>query len=339
MPWLRGSAAGSAGSPSSRRRAEPATGYAPDFLTPAPAGPLGRIADDSPRCGGRRSTQIRHEIELFRRSTRDAGLGAWLAHPRREVRRLADTLEALLGARARARVARIRAFLDADIPHRAHRLALGGPAALFADLHPGSAGPTTTSTSKRPQRDDRARRPRPGADAVGVRGAPGHDRQRAVAADLIYPARGIATLWDEGGGAGRARPAARRTRAAVLADLDAPRSTTDVAQRLRSARRPPRTISRRCGTPGSSPRAAKAATCSTSAPPRRRAGRLAAPPWVRTADQANIGDEFRGWSPTVTGAADADDPVHEPPPPQTPPPRRRRRHRVRRHRRRDHRSE
>ena len=51
---------------------------------------------------------------------------------------------------------------------------------------------------------------------------------------LIYPARGIATLWED------ARPApdglARllgATRAAVLADLAAPRSTTELAERLR----------------------------------------------------------------------------------------------------------
>ena len=51
---------------------------------------------------------------------------------------------------------------------------------------------------------------------------------------LIYPARGVGTLWEPGG------PAAPDTlaallggrRAAVLADLDAPRSTTELAQRL-----------------------------------------------------------------------------------------------------------
>ena len=50
---------------------------------------------------------------------------------------------------------------------------------------------------------------------------------------LIYPARGIATLWDEGAHApdGLARLLGA-TRAAVLADLHAPRSTTDIAQRL-----------------------------------------------------------------------------------------------------------
>jgi DNA-binding transcriptional ArsR family regulator len=50
---------------------------------------------------------------------------------------------------------------------------------------------------------------------------------------LVYPARGIATLWEQGAHApdGLVRLLGA-TRATVLADLDAPRSTADVAQRL-----------------------------------------------------------------------------------------------------------
>ena len=50
---------------------------------------------------------------------------------------------------------------------------------------------------------------------------------------VIYPARGVALLWEEA----RTAPEALskvlgRSRAALLADLDAPRTTTDLAQRL-----------------------------------------------------------------------------------------------------------
>jgi DNA-binding transcriptional ArsR family regulator len=50
---------------------------------------------------------------------------------------------------------------------------------------------------------------------------------------VIYPARGIATLWDQPAAApdGIARLIGG-SRAAMLADLDAPRSTTELAQRL-----------------------------------------------------------------------------------------------------------
>jgi DNA-binding transcriptional ArsR family regulator len=51
---------------------------------------------------------------------------------------------------------------------------------------------------------------------------------------LLYPARGVATLWDTG--ADRTPEALAsvigRTRAGLLAELDAPRSTTDVARLL-----------------------------------------------------------------------------------------------------------
>jgi DNA-binding transcriptional ArsR family regulator len=50
---------------------------------------------------------------------------------------------------------------------------------------------------------------------------------------LVYPARGIATLWQDAAPApdGLARILGA-TRAAILADLAAPRSTTEVAERL-----------------------------------------------------------------------------------------------------------
>lgn len=51
---------------------------------------------------------------------------------------------------------------------------------------------------------------------------------------LIYPARGVATLWESGGERTPKALAAviGQTRAALLAELDAPRSTTDVARLL-----------------------------------------------------------------------------------------------------------
>ena len=131
---------------------------------------------------------------------------------------------------------RIRAFLDADIAYRARRLAAGGPAALFADLNTGV-------TWKRPEL--RVEIPRHEAtiqlDGRGLLLVPSafaatrpfvSDRAPWLPA-LIYPARGIATLWQQADTA----PAALarligRTRAAILADLAAPRSTTELSDRL-----------------------------------------------------------------------------------------------------------
>src|SRR5215217_2200582 len=63
----------------------------------------------------------------------DGRLGGIALEP---VRRLADSVEAFWERAIEPAWPRIRAFLDADITHRARQLARGGPAALFADLHP-----------------------------------------------------------------------------------------------------------------------------------------------------------------------------------------------------------
>ena len=141
LPWLRGLSGRLGGLALEPVVALiPPRGYAPDFLTPAPVGPLGRIEDDLAALRRTPLRQIRHDIALFHSEHPRTRLpDAWLEHPRREIRRLADTLEAYW-ERALAPVwPRIQAFLDADLAHRARRLAQGGPAALFADLHPGVA--------------------------------------------------------------------------------------------------------------------------------------------------------------------------------------------------------
>jgi DNA-binding transcriptional ArsR family regulator len=214
----------------------PARGYFPDFLTPPPAGPLGRIEDDLAALRRTPVKQIRHDIELFRAEhPRTRIAHAWHEHPRREARRLADAVEAFWERAIEPAWPRIRAFLDADIAHRARQLAQGGPAELFADLHPGVAWADDhlDVTS-----DHDATVSLAGRGLVLMPSAFQWARPATTDLDpwqptLIYPARGIATLWDKGAHApdGLVRLLGA-TRATVLADLDAPRSTTDVAQRL-----------------------------------------------------------------------------------------------------------
>ena len=160
----------------------------------------------------------------------------WLAHPRREVRRLADLLEAYWERAVEPVWPRVRAFLDADVAHRARRLADGGPAALFADLadgvtwgdrHVDVAVPRHEATIAL---DGRGLLLMPTAFSA-VR--PSVIDRAPWQPTLIYPARGIATLWEDAAPApdGLARLLGA-TRATVLADLAAPRSTTEVAERL-----------------------------------------------------------------------------------------------------------
>jgi DNA-binding transcriptional ArsR family regulator len=214
----------------------PPRGYMPDFLTPPPGGPLGRIDDDLDALRRTPVKQIRHDIELFRAQHPRAPIdGAWLEHPRREVRRLADVVEAYWGRAIQPSWPRIQAFLDADIAHRARRLAQGGPAELFADLHPDVAWASgrLDAVSARTATIELAGRGPVLMPSAFQWARPATIELAPWQPTLIYPARGIATLWDAGT---RAADGLVRllgtTRAAILAALDAPRSTADVAQLL-----------------------------------------------------------------------------------------------------------
>jgi hypothetical protein len=174
----------------------------------------------------------------------------WVAHPRREVRRFADLLEAYWARAVKPVWPRVRAFLDADIAHRSRRLADGGPAAVFADLADGVTSGDRHVDVAVPRHE--------ATIALGGRGLllmpTAFSAVRPFVIDrapwqptLIYPARGIATLWEDAAPApdGLARPLGA-TRATVLADLAAPRSTTQVAERLHSQVR----CTERITTPG-----------------------------------------------------------------------------------------
>jgi DNA-binding transcriptional ArsR family regulator len=216
----------------------PPRGFTPDFLVPVPTGPLGDIGDDLARLRATPVSQIRADMTLFasqhRRGREIAEV--WLAHPRREVRRLADLFEAYWQRAIEPVWPRLRAFLDADIAYRARQLASGGPDTAFADLH-GNV------TWRQPHLDVRvpAHEATVALEGRGLLLVPSaFSATRPFVIDrapwqptLSYPARGIATLWEEGT---QAPDALVRllggSRGGMLADLQAPRSTTELARRL-----------------------------------------------------------------------------------------------------------
>jgi DNA-binding transcriptional ArsR family regulator len=181
--------------------------------------------------------RIRRDLEIrFRRGPVPPVLREFETSPRRAVGKLADQLESYWRVALEPHWPRVRALLEADIAHRARALTEGGPAALFADLHPAVAwqGPILDV--------EQAFR---GHVVLGGRGllmmpsafawdTPVTITEPPWQPTLIYPARGVATLWESGGERTPEALAAAigRTRAALLAELDAPRSTTDVARLL-----------------------------------------------------------------------------------------------------------
>jgi DNA-binding transcriptional ArsR family regulator len=172
-------------------------------------------------------------------------------------RRLADALWQYWQAGIEPYWRQIRALLDADVAHRAGRLARGGIEALMSDLHPElEMVDHTIQIVRRPS----CQHDLTGAGlllvpcvfawphliaGLGTTGTP----------SLTYGPRGIGTLWETGGlpppddddplGA-----LLGRTRAVILTRVALPRSTTDLALELSqspSAVSAHLSILRRCG--------------------------------------------------------------------------------------------
>jgi DNA-binding transcriptional ArsR family regulator len=130
---------------------------------------------------------------------------------------------------------RMRAVLEGDIAYRSRRLVDSGLAALFSDLDPGvrwNGGVLEVEQRSISLTVDVAGRRLPLVPAVFAR-RPLVNIDARLPPVVIYPARGAALVWeasDPGGGA--LAELLGRGRANVLAALDAPTATIDLARRL-----------------------------------------------------------------------------------------------------------
>lgn len=220
-------------------------GYLPDFLLPTPphrttgfesalldiaAADPGLVAAELAHLAGHRVAQQgpgrEHRLEI---------LGELVESPREGLARIVAELDRYWRVAVAPDWPRMRALLEADLTYRLQELASGGVRQLFRTLHPsvGFEG-DTLSVVKYYDGDAELRRRGilliPCVFAwpdVIVRTA---DPQPA----LTYAPRGIGRLWES-------RPAAQghplaevvgRTRASILAQLDLPMSTTQLACQL-----------------------------------------------------------------------------------------------------------
>ncbi len=214
----------------------PTTGFVPDFLTPPPSGPIASFEEELERIRAADVEQVRANVrELLDQRRQSRELADLLADPAAGLARLADTLEAFWDEAFAEHWPRVRALLDADIAHRAQRLTHGGPAELFADLHPSVTWTDRGLSVEIYWSDDVA------LDGRGLLLVPSAMQWQRPACiidapwqpTLVYPARGLALLWQTGHSSHSALARVLgQTRTMLLEALDAPRSTSDLATAL-----------------------------------------------------------------------------------------------------------
>jgi DNA-binding transcriptional ArsR family regulator len=218
----------------------PGKGYIPDFVSPPPTSPLADFDEELELVRSTPAAGVRNDIEALARQQYRGKLPEilrpFLEHPRAAMNRLAKSLGAYWEVAIEPVWPRVHALLRADINYRAGRLTDGGPAALFADLHPtvqwdGSELLIRQKWEGRYELGGRSLLLVPSAFGWAF---PATMTDEPWQPTLFYPARGVATLWEPG--AAQAPEALGtvigRGRAAVLAALDAPASTTELARRL-----------------------------------------------------------------------------------------------------------
>jgi biotin operon repressor len=213
-------------------------GAAPDFLTPLPLPGRGRIDEELDRVRATPAEQVRRDLALTYGDTLPPCFEALFRKPTAGLERLVALLHAYWERALADHWPRLRLVLEGDVVYRTRALAQGGALALFDDLHErvGWESGDVVIGSGEAEADHRV-----DVDDGGLLLLPSAFVWPMVATifrppatpALVYPSRGIGTLWQVGQASGTGALAALigRTRAGLLAMLDAPLSTSELAQR------------------------------------------------------------------------------------------------------------
>ncbi|WP_436526788.1 DUF5937 family protein [Actinoplanes sp. HUAS TT8] len=212
------------------RLVPPTGGYAPDFLTPPPAGLTADLATELSALRRTDPSIIRAHLALMPGGT-DLEL---FRNPASGLDRLADEIAGYWTTAIAPDWPRMHALLDADVRRRAHHLATDGAAEVLNNLHDHVRW--VDGTLLVDQRHCTAPDVPDGTGLVLVPSVFAWPSVLTVSSwgtpQLAYPAAGVATLWEESSrlpdalgallGAGRAR---------ILVELGSPLSTTELSHR------------------------------------------------------------------------------------------------------------
>ncbi|WP_329422463.1 ArsR/SmtB family transcription factor [Streptomyces sp. NBC_01268] len=209
----------------------PARGYLADFLNPTPTGPFPTLASELDAVRKTPPEQIARDLRLLSRDTDlPAGLDRDL-----DLDRLAHEIETYWELALAPYWARIRSLLEADVFHRARQVAEHGSATVLSELH--ETVRWDDGTLRLVRRACALTRDQAGSGLLLIPSAFAWPRvlTRSVAPDapqLAYPARGIGNLWEPRTTSSATDAVAAvlgRSRTLLLAELDTPASTTQLA--------------------------------------------------------------------------------------------------------------
>lgn len=216
----------------------PPSGYLPDFLNPVPAGHAPSLREELGAMRGASAAAVRRDLEHLGRHLGSPApcVRALSADPEGQLPDVTEEIERYWELALAPYWQRMRTALEADVFHRARQVAEHGAGALFNGLHNKiSWDDNTLRLVRRPQTLHGTTK---GAGLLlipSVFAGPGVLTvvREPEPLQLAYPARGVGNLW--------ARPTPSRSEAVatvlgrsrtlLLAELQAPASTTELARR------------------------------------------------------------------------------------------------------------
>ncbi|WP_214318104.1 ArsR/SmtB family transcription factor [Nonomuraea sediminis] len=215
----------------------PPTGHLPDFLNPTTASH--ELSEELAAIEATDPEQVRRDLDQLA-AERDGRLSSRLLslhrNPRTYLPRIVAEIEVYWQLAMAPYWARIHSVLEADVFHRGRQVAEHGTAQALDQLH--HTVRWVSGGLHLVQRHCAITRIETGAGLLLVPSVFAWPRvlTRSVASEppqLAYPARGIGTLWERRTHARMEALAAviGRSRALILAELDSPASTTELAQR------------------------------------------------------------------------------------------------------------
>ncbi|MFE2289144.1 DUF5937 family protein [Streptomyces sp. NPDC059443] len=215
----------------------PGDGYLADFLNPTPAGPFPELPAELAAI--RRSTpeQVRADLAVLVRNSARPAPRLQLLHeePEAVLEKVTAEIDTYWELALAPYWPRIRQLLEADVFHRARQVAEHGSAHVLGELHENVSW--DAGTLRMVRRQCKMSRADAGSGLLLVPSAFAWPRvlTRSVPPEppqLAYPARGIGTLWEPRAAEAPEAVAAvlGRSRALLLAELDVPASTTQLAR-------------------------------------------------------------------------------------------------------------